>query len=372
MNINQQFEIQRDRTIQNSLKELLQFSVSDLLISEVTQKDSMLGESLKKISSVNSKEDLSVLKLFLNDNKTKLGSTLYSDLKEEIGEISEDFKWSRSKDGKLILKIERWIEEQRFILNEKWSKELIYIGRSLDEPISLIIGGFVSPKVMDEIKSFFDSKTPPIPITYKLYDSNYNYNAVVCTGKELVQTLTNEIYNGKNMSKEIKSLFLIKNGGTFRIISQNVEGVCQSIEAIQIIENYDKYSDLSDAEFRETVFPKISADYLEAISQAINDGYIRFSKDAVIILDAYYTGDINVCKESDGRCQPIAQRLADISGASVIALSGQTLIKQSVPSFVDGQFTTNDKAFYMFRKGEVPKELEKDINMDEFIAKMVM
>lgn len=49
------------------------------------------------------------------------------ELIDETKEISEDFRWSQSKEGKLILRIESWIEEQRKILDEKWPKELIYI-----------------------------------------------------------------------------------------------------------------------------------------------------------------------------------------------------------------------------------------------------
>lgn len=76
------------------------------------------------------------------------------ELIDEAKEISEDFRWSQSKEGKLILRIESWIEEQRKILDEKWPKELIYIGRSFDEPISLIIGGMVNSKIKDEVVLF--------------------------------------------------------------------------------------------------------------------------------------------------------------------------------------------------------------------------
>lgn len=166
MDIKKQFEIQKGRTIQYSLKELLRFSIRDYLILEVTERDNELGNSLRLISKINSKEDLCILKLFLNDNKNKLGDELYSALFDETKEMSEDFRWSRTKDGKLVIKIESWIEEQRKILGDKWPNELIYIGRSFDEPISLIIGGLVSSNLKDEVVEFFNSKEPPISVHY--------------------------------------------------------------------------------------------------------------------------------------------------------------------------------------------------------------
>ncbi|MCQ2193048.1 MAG: hypothetical protein MJZ23_09370 [Paludibacteraceae bacterium] len=103
----------------------------------------------------------------MNENKNRLGASLYTELIDETKEISEDIRWSRSEEGKLILKIESWIEEQRKVLDEKWPNEFIYIGRSIDEPISLIIGGLVSSMKEDELVNFFNSQKPPISVSYK-------------------------------------------------------------------------------------------------------------------------------------------------------------------------------------------------------------
>ncbi len=88
---------------------------------------------------------------------------------EELKEIKGDFKWANSKDGKLIIKIEHWVEAIRIKLQQQFNNNEILVGRNLiDNPKELIIGGIVNNESeLNSVKSFIESEKPPVLPIYK-------------------------------------------------------------------------------------------------------------------------------------------------------------------------------------------------------------
>ena len=163
------FKIERENTIQFSIKDLLKDSISEYLLSDIQDKNVNMWKGLSLISKVRSKDDIKRLKSFLKNNKANLGSTLYDDLKSEINEIKDDFNWVRSKDGQIILNIENWIENARLYLGKEHPDALIYVGRSFVDPKKLIIGGVVNDDDMQKLfENYFNNQNPPVPIHYKI------------------------------------------------------------------------------------------------------------------------------------------------------------------------------------------------------------
>jgi len=75
-------------------------------------------------------------------------------------------KFRDSKDGKLIIEIENWVQHNRESLPQmKPSK--IFIGRSFIDPKKLIIGGLLNGQKEMEIIEFFREKNPPVEPEYK-------------------------------------------------------------------------------------------------------------------------------------------------------------------------------------------------------------
>ena len=104
----------------------------------------------------------------MNSIKDILPENLFEETKSEVREICDDYKWLNSKNGKLILKIEKWIKEARHCIAIDFPSEYIYIGRSLFDPISLIVGGYVKElRTKTMIESCLNNVNPPIAIEYR-------------------------------------------------------------------------------------------------------------------------------------------------------------------------------------------------------------
>lgn len=115
MDIQTLFENGRSMTIQFELSKLLKNKISRCIIMDIIQINKLLGCQIEKISTVNSKQDISELKKFASAHKKELGAELYYCLLSEIKEISDDYRWINSKEELVILKIEDWIINARKI-----------------------------------------------------------------------------------------------------------------------------------------------------------------------------------------------------------------------------------------------------------------
>ena len=175
LNIQQlhRFKVEKENTIQFSIKELLKDSINDWILSDIQQINMKLGQELRLISKVNNKDDIKRLKCFVKKQQKQFPSMLYDELKSEVKEIAEDFEWVRSKDGQIILEIENWIEKARLRLREEYPDTLIYIGRGWVNPMELFIGGVVDDDDTQKFfESYFNNQTPPVPIHFKIIIQN--------------------------------------------------------------------------------------------------------------------------------------------------------------------------------------------------------
>ena len=85
------------------------------------------------------------------------------ELSEEIKEIEEDLKWRKTKQGKLVLSIDAWIENARNHI-PKGSKKTLLIGRNItdDDPCNIIVGGYSKEMSIPDIKKTIMSLNPPV------------------------------------------------------------------------------------------------------------------------------------------------------------------------------------------------------------------
>lgn len=156
---------------------IIQYSISELLNSElsVNLKNNLESFKSKEIEyflslfPIQSKGQISEIKKMLNKIKEMLPKNLFEEANEEVNEICADYKWKHSKEGNKILQIEQWIEKVRDYLSTNYPNELIYVGRSFIDPISLIVGGFVKDRiVLDSLIKILENMSPPINIEYRI------------------------------------------------------------------------------------------------------------------------------------------------------------------------------------------------------------
>lgn len=160
---------EKESTIQYDISELLQTDLSDDIKKHLRKLNSSNIEKLLSLFPIRNKSQISEVKNLLNTIKEILPKELFSDLKDEVKEICEDYTWIHSKEGEKILQIEQWIKKTRCYLASDYPNAMIYIGRSFINPISLIIGGFVENQNTEELfKKYFNNLRPPINIDYKI------------------------------------------------------------------------------------------------------------------------------------------------------------------------------------------------------------
>ncbi len=160
---------EKESTIQYDVSELLQTDLSDYMKKHLRKYNSSNIEKLLSFFPIRNKSQISEVKNLLNTMKEILPKELFSDLKDEVKEICEDYTWIHSKKGEKILQIEQWIKKARCNLASDYPNAMIYIGRSFINPISLIIGGFVENQNTEDLfKKYFNNLRPPINIDYKI------------------------------------------------------------------------------------------------------------------------------------------------------------------------------------------------------------
>ena len=160
---------EKESTIQYDVSELLRTDLSDDIKKHLRKLNSSNIEKLLSFFPIRNKSQISEVKNLLNTIKEILPKELFSDLKDEVKEICEDYTWIHSKKGEKILQIEQWIKKARCNLASDYPNAMIYIGRSFINPISLIIGGFVENQNTEELfKKYFNNLRPPINIDYKI------------------------------------------------------------------------------------------------------------------------------------------------------------------------------------------------------------
>ena len=165
----ERFEILKSSTIQYSIFELLKYKLSDFILQEVHQIDISFQNEHILTKEISCKEDISELQRFLEQNQIKFDSNdFYIACLEELNEIRADLKWRNSKEGKIIIKLEQWIESLRMKLHEEFHESKVFVGRSFIDPKELIIGGILKNEVeRNKILNFIGLEKPPVSPIYK-------------------------------------------------------------------------------------------------------------------------------------------------------------------------------------------------------------
>lgn len=161
------FEFLKSKTIQFSI-EMNMLRLSEFTIEQISNIDKDLGMIPILSKEINDKKNLKQLKTLLDENKRKLKKDLYEDCIEEYREIKDDLKFRSTKDGRLIIELEVWVQKLRKEINIKFQNKKLFVGRSFIDPKELIIGGIVEK--IDEIqyiKDFINKHCPPVIPIYQ-------------------------------------------------------------------------------------------------------------------------------------------------------------------------------------------------------------
>lgn len=159
------YEILKSRTIQYSI-EMNKMRFSKVVLEEISE-TKINTNSIEILNvDIDSKERLKELKQFIDVNKKILKNGLYEYCIEEYREIKDDFNFRNTKDGKLIIEIESWVQQNRKLIPEL-APSKVFIGRSFDDPKKLIIGGVLNGQKKTKIIDFFEDKGAPILPEYK-------------------------------------------------------------------------------------------------------------------------------------------------------------------------------------------------------------
>ncbi len=172
MDIQTIFENGKANTIQFDVSDLLKNKLSEIILEEIDNRNRSISNELRKIANVKLKSDILELKKFAAINRDILGSDLHDELLSEIKEINEDYKWIASKNGKLILSIEKWIKKTRRLVSQNFPNEkYIYIGRSNWDPQKIIIGLCVIDRMQRaKIKEYILDLMPPSKVEFPIND----------------------------------------------------------------------------------------------------------------------------------------------------------------------------------------------------------
>lgn len=164
--MNNKIETLKSNTILFTGIELVKSSFPEWLVDEIFEINEKYKDEQILKEKLKSKDDLIKLKEFLDREIKHQDDALYDSCIEELREMKEDLRWSSSKDGKFILKLEDWVLDARNkIAQQGWDK--IFIGRSIVDPKELNIGGWVrNSRESVEIKAQIDSWAPPVSPRY--------------------------------------------------------------------------------------------------------------------------------------------------------------------------------------------------------------
>jgi hypothetical protein len=137
------------------------------MISDLINAAEELEDEPLLTRDINSKEDLKQLKEFVKSISTKIDKILFDDVKDELREIADDFKWSGSSQGKPVMKLEAWVISAREKLLAYPKFQNVFIGRDFFDPTVLIVSGVVvndaaSKKLADLVKEW----QPPVEAKY--------------------------------------------------------------------------------------------------------------------------------------------------------------------------------------------------------------
>jgi len=159
------FEDMKSSTIQFTI-EMIKLRLSDAVLEEMAKVEINLRKADILNVDIDNKERIKHLKVFLEENKKQLKGGLYDSCIEEYREIKDDYKFRTSKDGRLIIKIEEWVQKAR--KKAEHMDKRVFVGRSFIDPKKLVIGGILKNEVDEsEMINLFELNNPPVQPEYR-------------------------------------------------------------------------------------------------------------------------------------------------------------------------------------------------------------
>ncbi|WP_205502631.1 hypothetical protein [Rufibacter psychrotolerans] len=165
--MNDTLELVKSNTILFTI-ELSKKSLSEWLIDDLIDLNKEFENNPILRIELNTNQEIKQLKDFLKREVKHLDEELYDSCVEELSEIKEDLKWRKSEDGKLVLRLEDWVQStRRKVEDAGWTK--LFVGRSIIDPKQLNIGGFVKDEnELNKIKAEIEEMTPPVSPNFYL------------------------------------------------------------------------------------------------------------------------------------------------------------------------------------------------------------
>ncbi len=156
-------EALKQRSIQFEI-DLVKDRLTDELLEELAEAVPEFSQLAILSAPVTTKAELKTLTDLVKEFRQRMPSTLREDLRDELAEIREDLNWILSKQGKAVADLESWVRSARVEMKEFQS---VFIGRSFNDPMILIINGVVADeiermRVVDRIETL----QPPVKPQY--------------------------------------------------------------------------------------------------------------------------------------------------------------------------------------------------------------
>lgn len=114
------------------------------------------------------KSHVSELRKGLGAVKPLISKETYEALKEELGEIREDFSWAKSKRGKYVSAIQDWVQTFHAELRAQRKFDDLYVGGHESLEVVYVVGEADSNAVLNELIEFLHEKNPPRKIMTKV------------------------------------------------------------------------------------------------------------------------------------------------------------------------------------------------------------
>lgn len=153
--------------VKEDVVDMLSTRLDDVLLEELEKACPELKDDELLHGELNSRALLKQAQDVIKANEAALVAhdyLLYEELLEAVKTIREDLVWARSKAGKGVLEIDRWVRMFRPRLVSQWPESIILVGRNMmdDDLCNIIIGGDLKDAKEEEVIVFVKDNHPPV------------------------------------------------------------------------------------------------------------------------------------------------------------------------------------------------------------------
>lgn len=161
-------EVLKGRSIQYEI-ELVKSKVDATIITQLSVLDADLPKLDILEKEVKTKDDLTKLGDFIKYLKSEIPPRIHRDLREELSEIKEDFKWKQTEHGRRVIELENWIHQARTELDLRRDDTTVFVGKSFSDPLKLLITGRLkSAEEKIQLESLVKHLKPPVAPNYEI------------------------------------------------------------------------------------------------------------------------------------------------------------------------------------------------------------